>query len=135
MKLSIRLVGMHFRPPAKQVLMALPMGTEVSLIPEPDNQYDSNAVRVVVDMDAIASGPKIMLDAMLAGTGHPVPQGQFMLGYLAASGGKAAKGGHGNVEALMLLGDSNEHIARIAAAVDGAPTVEIDARDPVGGQS
>ncbi len=42
------LVGMHFRPPAKEVLAALPAGTTLWLQREPDNPYDENAVKVLL---------------------------------------------------------------------------------------
>jgi hypothetical protein len=42
------MVGMHFRPPAKAVLEALPVGTTLWLRREPENPYDANAVQVLL---------------------------------------------------------------------------------------
>lgn len=126
MKLFIPLVGMHFRPPAQQVLASLALGTEVLLYPEPDNQYDSNAVRVVVDLPNIDVKTPI-LDAMLTGTGFRVSDiimGPLQLGYLAATGGKPAQGGPGNVEALLIM-SGGKYQARLSALPDGRPSVEI----------
>jgi hypothetical protein len=44
------IVGAHFRPSeAKAVHNSLTIGDEVSLLAEPDNKYDPNAVQVLVD--------------------------------------------------------------------------------------
>lgn len=121
MKLSIPLVGMQFRPPAAQVLSVLPIGTTLKLVPEPENPKDSNAIRVVVDLDEISSGVRIMLDAIL----DPAPKGIFWLGYVAATGGKPARGGPGNVEALLLMSAHEHFYAKLGAAPEGYPTVEL----------
>lgn len=129
-RLSIPLVGMHFRPPANQVLAALPIGTPVQLIPEPDNPVDKNAVRVVADLADFPPGRMLMLEAMLMGSGYSAPdliaQGPFMVGYLAATGGKPARGGPGNVEALLLMSGEASYTAKLGAAPQGHPTVEIE---------
>lgn len=44
-----KIVGMHFRPPAKGILAALPGGTRLRLRREPENPYDANAIAVEVD--------------------------------------------------------------------------------------
>lgn len=129
MKLSIPLVGMHFRPPAAQVLAALPLETEVALLPEPDNEYDSNAIRVVVNMAKFPENKILILEAMLTGTGFTAQElindGPFMLGYLAATGGKPARGGPGNKEALDFM-SGGPIIARTSAAPEGHPTVVLE---------
>lgn len=40
------LVGAFYRPPAKALIDVLPIGTPLTLIAEPENQYDPNAVAV-----------------------------------------------------------------------------------------
>lgn len=133
-KLSIPLVGMAFRPPASQVLAALPLGTAVDLLPEPDNQYDSNAVRVVVDMAAFPENKVLILETMLTGTGYTafelMREGPFMLGYLAATGGKPARGGPGNIEALLRMSAPESYRAVLGAAPEGYPTVTIESIQP-----
>lgn len=47
------LVGAHFRPPAKLILECLPSGAPLSLIAEPDNPYDSNAIQVHVKLSSV----------------------------------------------------------------------------------
>lgn len=135
MKLSIPLVGMHFRPPAAQVLAALPLGTTVQLIPEPSNEYDRNAVRVVVDLHEVGYKTAV-LEAMLTGTGFTlaeVASQPLQLGYLAATGGKPAQGGPGNVEALLMMSalemDAETALppfqGKLSCLPDGRPSVEI----------
>lgn len=41
------LVGSHFTPPAKAIISALARGARVRLVPEPENPYDSHAIRVL----------------------------------------------------------------------------------------
>lgn len=46
--LTAPIVGMHFRPPAKDVINLLPGGCRLILLREPDNPYDAAAVKVLV---------------------------------------------------------------------------------------
>lgn len=45
-KLTAPIVGMHFRPPAKDVINMLPTGADLELRRQSDNEYDANAVQV-----------------------------------------------------------------------------------------
>jgi hypothetical protein len=38
--------GAYFRPPAKALLDSLPVGTPLTLLAEPDNEFDPNAIQV-----------------------------------------------------------------------------------------
>lgn len=135
--LTIPLVGMHFRPPAQKILAALPIGTELKLYPEPGNEYDRNAVRVVMDMTEFPESRRLLLEALLIGSGKTIEdlisEGPFMIGYLAATGGKPARGGPGNVEALMMMSRA-EVVAHLGAAPEGYPTVVINFRDSLLGE-
>lgn len=51
---SAPLVGMHFRPPAKAILQALPAAHPLELRPEPSNPYDPNAVAVWFDASTLS---------------------------------------------------------------------------------
>lgn len=46
--LTAPIVGAHFRPPAKDILNLLPGGARLLLQREPDNPYDSAAVKVLL---------------------------------------------------------------------------------------
>lgn len=126
--LSIPLVGMHFRPPAKEVLSILPTGTPLILTPEPSNPYDPNAVSVLVDMGALPLDRVELLNAILPpntpDASELCSRGPFHLGYLAATGAKTTRGGPGNTQALMLM--SNGPVRSILGnAPEGYATVEI----------
>lgn len=89
-QLKTILVGQHFKPPAKALLAALPQGAKVTIIPEPDNPYDSEALLVVVESGEIDEA--YLDEAMLAGMGQSIEdvmeQESWNLGHVAASGGK-----------------------------------------------
>lgn len=44
-----KIVGAHFRPPAKGILAALPLAHPLIFKPEPSNPYDANAIQVLID--------------------------------------------------------------------------------------
>lgn len=51
---SAPLVGMHFRPPAKALLAALPANHPLELVPEPENPYDPNAIAVYLRSSTVS---------------------------------------------------------------------------------
>jgi len=129
MELKIPLVGMHFRPPAKEVVQCLPVGTELILRAEPTNEHDPNAVRVLVDLRDFPESKYQLLQNMI-GPVYDAEQlcseGLFMLGYLATSGKKTARGGAGNIEVLLMCSNapqasSDIHLDGISARLDVAP--------------
>jgi hypothetical protein len=60
-----KIVGAHFRPPAKTILFNLPVGTKLELIPEPENPYDVNAIAVHLLPDNIPESVHEDLDQAL----------------------------------------------------------------------
>lgn len=134
-RLSIALVGMAFRPPAKEVLSVLPLGMPLILHPEPDNSYDPNAIAVLVDLAEYPVARMGLLQAVVSpgwDASELCAQGPFHLGYLAASGGKPAKGGPGNAEALLMASAYNGFEAlqaTLGSAPEGYAVVNIEARD------
>lgn len=136
--LTSLLVGMHFRPPAKQVLECLPSGAPLILSPEPENPYDANALKVMVWPGEIPEELRGMLDEKLQGTGSDLGEllameEPFWLGYIAASGGKplakAGRDGVGNQEFLALMAGSPTHSAKLAFDAAGLPLVMLSAPD------
>lgn len=93
------LVGMHFRPPAKLILETLKSGTPLQLVAEPDNEYDSNAIRVYVNLGEVPESQHARLEQELPGFGWDIETfwqraetGEaLMLGYIAASKNKALR--------------------------------------------
>lgn len=63
------IVGSHFRPPAKLLLSSVPTGTALSLELEPDNAYDPQAVKVLLDPSAVPAGQRDNLTPALEGYG------------------------------------------------------------------
>jgi len=48
--------GVKFRPNWKNNLMELTTGEELALVPEPDNKFDKNAVKIVSKLDGTHLG-------------------------------------------------------------------------------
>lgn len=95
--ITTQLVGAHFRPPAKALLACLPAGHPLLLRPEPTNEYDDNAVQVVLrtpSLDSLLTNAAFAeeLEQQLAGQGFDLAQvreaDEWHLGYLP----RAAKG-------------------------------------------
>lgn len=95
--ITTQIVGAHFRPPAKALLACLPAGHPLYLRPEPTNEYDSNAVQVLLRSTRLlqlVAEPffKDELENQLSGQGFDVEsvlaEPEWHLGYLP----KAAKG-------------------------------------------
>lgn len=91
------LVGSHFRPPAKALLACLPAGHPLFLRPEPTNEYDENAVQVLLrsaSLSLLTSDQFFSdeLNTQLEGAGFDLPsvlgEPEWHLGYLP----RAAKG-------------------------------------------
>jgi len=135
--ISTYIVGSHFRPPAKQLLTVIPIGSELQLVPEPENPYDPHAIKVLVSLrETYPIARWVQLDEALEGTGWTSRQimeqesisGPTHLGYLPQSGGKAARGGPGNREVINAIagpdGDRTFN-ASLSTAPDGSPAVII----------
>lgn len=97
-RLSGPLVGMHFRPPAGDIVNLLPAKTTLILQRQPENQYDVNAVQVLLPGFS-AQGPlkhiymQFKNDALDDEELLARLQDPFFLGYVANSektGGKKA---------------------------------------------
>ena len=130
--LSTLLVGMHFRPPAKQTVSCLPSGTPLRLQPEPDNPYDPEALQVWVRSAHIPESQWEALGDALQGTGFSLEdllaQDEWHLGYVARSGGKPLeKAGlaAGNAEFSAALAEHPDATASLSTHLDGAPMVQL----------
>jgi hypothetical protein len=67
---TLPIVGAFWRPPAKTILENLALDTKLHLIPEPENQYDINAVAVYVHHKDIPIASLKALESQLPGCGH-----------------------------------------------------------------
>lgn len=134
--LTSLLVGGYHRPPAKLLLEHLPGGTPLLLQPEPDNPYDSSAIKVFIEPLMIPESQHSALADRLPLCGFTLEQvmsgGAVQLGYVAASGGKplqkAPSGYVGNAEFLQMMGlrpEAND--AALAFTPAGAPAIMLRA--------
>jgi len=111
------IVGMHFRPPASIVLKHLRSGGPIILEAEPSNQYDSNAIKVLVPKHSIPASQE--LKDLLPGFGID-PEEFFeseeplFLGYIARTD---TEGWHNEMDgepiaAILAFDASNKPIAQ-----------------------
>lgn len=130
------LVGAHFRPPAKQVLTALPSGSLLRLQPEPENPYDPKAIRVLASFESIPESQYSELDDRMIGTGHDLESlraaGEIFLGFVPDSAGKVCRdsGLPGNGDVHVMAHEAGVEVegleAKLAFCPDGKPAVEIE---------
>ena len=92
---TMPLVGAHFRPPARALLSCLPAGAALRLLREPDNEYDTNAIKVIVETTSIPESQYTQLELLASGFGWSLEQilaqREWPLGYVAAKTGEAAR--------------------------------------------
>lgn len=150
--ITTSLVGAHFRPPAKALLAFLPTGCPLALRPEPTNEYDENAVQVVLRtailipiLNHAAVRDEAEVVSVLASAGYDLQsireEEEWHLGYLprAAKGNQALEAWNVQVQQAVHavcqpirgepedgFGDENPTIA-CTLSFDGAgkPTVVI----------
>lgn len=67
--LRIPLVGAFYRPPAKSILQASPSGMRLYLIPEPQNEYDQNAIAVNIRVSELPADRMEVLRDLLPSQG------------------------------------------------------------------
>lgn len=128
------LVGSHFAPPAKALIQCLPAGAKLQLQLEPDNPYDENAIKVSVASSEIPAELDHELDVLVSGMGLSAEeirnQPEWLLGHIAASGGKplakrANEGLVGNLEIGEQIIAGAIFNVKLIFLGDGTPGVEI----------
>lgn len=139
MLIKTLLVGSFSHPPAGLLLQNIPGGVELILQPEPENPYDSGAIRVLIASDNIPASRDQELELLLPGAGLTLSElrcePQWMLGHVAANGGKPlSKAGltQGNLEIGAMLQDGACK-ARLFFWPDGKPGIEVRSEEPKDG--
>lgn len=83
---TLPIVGSFFRPPAKLVCEKLALDTKLTLKPEPENQFDVNAVAVWLNFFDMSHGTMAALVDELPSCGHSIESLEDMkdihLGYI-----------------------------------------------------
>lgn len=131
-ELVCKLVGAHFRPPAKWIIAALPARTPLTLQHEPSNPYDEKAIMVLVEAAQVlrlsgearkflisnCQGAGVDLESFLAENEN------VHLGYLPDSDGKdcVKNGLPGNREVAALRWPL---VAVLGFEADGKPLVRV----------
>lgn len=88
--LQYPIVGSRHRKPADEVLNALPGGAQLTLVPEPYNEFDTNAISVWVYMPKVEQTP--MLTRVLNKYAEVLLNvGNYQLGYLPREAAKYLK--------------------------------------------
>lgn len=111
------LVGAYFRPPAQAILKVLPSGAPLTLEREPSNQYDPNAIAVLVETTAIPESAHAALTEALATQGREIEAVLAMprchLGYVPK-------------EVAATLRGAGLGKAELAFGADGKPQVKFE---------
>ena len=131
----VPIVGSHYHPPAVIVLKELEMGQELVLDPEPFNEWDPNAVKVVVRLSDFKMSDDLVhrIADCLIGYGSNweefVARGECLLGYVASTNGKFCKidgqSCKGNLEVLEILSGTFDWHANLAFSPAGQPIVKL----------
>jgi hypothetical protein len=83
---TLPIVGAFHHPPAKALIEALPIGTPLTLIAEPDNAFDVNAIMVWLKSTDIPEAAYPMLEESLPAFGHSLDtvtnQESWHIGYI-----------------------------------------------------
>jgi len=112
-----RIVGSQFRLSSNLVLPVLEVGQPLILEPEPENPYDADAVKVLVNMGGtkyshLADGPVIHL------------------GYIPRSGTRTDTLGFGNKQVLNIIQGGPNWNAYLTFSPTGEPLVRIEVYRP-----
>lgn len=82
MKSLLGLVGMKYRPPADRIVYQLQPGDPVTLVREPDNPHDPNAIAVMLHLGYVPKAQALKLaekmDLSFVGNGIARLKGRFV---------------------------------------------------------
>lgn len=133
--ITTNLVGAYLRPPAKALLACLPAGHPLFLRPEPTNEYDENAVQVVLRSSTLPTDEFLVdeLETQLSGQGYDLEQvreqDEWHLGFLpkAAKNNPALEAWNVEVQKAIhaVAGNSGTIACSLSFDGSGKPTVLI----------
>ncbi len=83
---TYKIVGAHYRPPAKALIAGISQGTILTLRAEPTNPFDENAIQVLLKRENINESDHENLNSELSGFGKDIDdilsQPEWHLGYI-----------------------------------------------------
>lgn len=125
------IVGMHFRPPAKDIINCLASGVELLLEHQPENPHDGDAVRVLLYGFTIGGQHESLFKTF---NDDPANEGRltdpFMLGFIANSEKTGGKFASTLVKCFELM-ECPSVPAKLSFTIAGAPAAEIEVPDEV----
>ena len=111
------IVGAFHRPPARAILQVLPINCPLTLRPEPTNEYDPNAIQILVSTSHIPTTQHEQLEVLAAGYGFTLEEilaePEWHLGYIPRD----------RNEGLTELGELE---GKLGFDLKGKPTVEFE---------
>lgn len=143
-KYTSLIVGVHFRPPAKQVLAHCTAGVPIQLAEDNENAYDVAAVRVNFDPANIPASEYETLESELLEAGVTLEQlmsgGPIQLGFVSAQDGKPLSKARlyepellGNQQVRELMGNGQDpdrpYYCELGFGADGSPRLHIIVED------
>jgi hypothetical protein len=119
----VPLMGAYYRPPAQSIISNLKGGSTLILEAEPTNEYDKNAIKVLVASDEIPKERDEALDLMAQGYGFSIQEirsrDRWHLGYLARDSAEKIKPLLGSVEKAELgFGSDDRAFVKVILELD-----------------
>lgn len=130
-KITLMLVGAHFRPPATQILEWLSGGAKFVLVPDPENQYDAQAIRACLDPREIPTAYLPTLREICLPTGKDYQEftsEPMFLGFVANSAKTVPEGYTSATELAGLVATAAlafPLIATLAFTAEGKPCLTV----------
>lgn len=127
--MQFSLVGAFFRPPAQQVLAALPAGHQLHLRADPCNPYDPKAIQVLLDTSTVPATSWSLLEETLPGAGSCqedlLTAGELQLGFLPDSDKTCPGNGNLTAELASHQVQLDDCRASLAWSLEGKPQVRV----------
>lgn len=120
---TLPIVGAFFRPPAKILLEHLAVGTPLTLLAEPTNAFDPNAIAVWVNTADIPSAAHASLEQALPSAGFSLDD---ILGQSAVHLGYIPKEFAAQLKASATIVDNVDYPVLFSVNAKGAPRVRFE---------
>jgi hypothetical protein len=128
LSIIIPLRGFNFRPAGKAIVQALTIGTPLRLEPDPSNQYDPHAIKIMLDSEAVPAAAREELGELLPRAGSSIEEflsvSAHHIGFVPQ---KNAATTSETVAKLLAQGDV-ELTAEYATDGQGYPSVKLTGR-------